>query len=270
MEKNVLVFTIALGGYDVLFESCIETQRAYCDRYGYHYLVVKKAPRFLLPTEAAWLKVPLLRSALDAGWEWVAFIDADCDLREGAPPFAERFENLGAEKSIFMATGFTGRLNSGVIFAKNTAAADGFFRAIMVSADEKVPREDWAPYENGHFIWIGKNSPDVHILDHSLWNNNSRLDPECYIQHYSAGRLRKWYMDHRAPPKFREGTLIRSRGLMPGVIRRVRTLIGLAPGAHRPVSKAMDELLPFYTNGYPQFHDEQGRSERVASTTAGS
>jgi hypothetical protein len=235
MEKKVLVFTIALEGYDALFESCIETQRAYCDRYGYQYLVLQKAPRSLLPTEAAWLKVPLLKSALDAGWEWVAFIDADCDMRKGAPPFAEQFESLGSKKSVFMAAGFTGRLNSGVVFVKNTATADGFFKIIMASADEKVSREDWAPYENGHFISIGKNSPDVHILDHSLWNNNSTLNNECYIQHYSAGMLRKWYMDHRAPAQYRKGASVQFRDLLPRLIRRMRTLIGLAPGPHRAV-----------------------------------
>ena len=49
MENKVLVFSIALEGYDDLFGRCIETQKQYCDKHQYNYILVKESPRKLNP-----------------------------------------------------------------------------------------------------------------------------------------------------------------------------------------------------------------------------
>lgn len=187
-----LVISIALGDFKTLFAPCLRSHRAYSGRQGYTYLLIDELPWSLKPAEAAWLKVPILLGALEAGWDWVLFVDADCEVRMACPPM-ESEERDG--KSIFMAHGFSGRYNAGVIVLRNTPEASRFLRDVWGHAEEDVPEEDRAPYENGHVIYFAKRSNSVGTLS-GAWNNNSSLDPEAYIQHYSAGRLRKTYL-HR-------------------------------------------------------------------------
>ncbi len=115
-KKKVLVFSIALEGYLQLFKSCLDSQREYCKRYGIEFLLIEEAPRKLQPFEAAWLKIFLLRSALKGDYEWIAFLDADCEVRNHAPFFVSEFTEKYKGKSLFMSHGFSERINSGVIF----------------------------------------------------------------------------------------------------------------------------------------------------------
>jgi galactosyl transferase GMA12/MNN10 family len=244
VDSKVLVFSIALEGYEHLFRSCIETQAAYCKRHQYEYVVISEAPRRLHPTEAAWLKVPLMKSALAGGYEWVAFIDADCDIRAGMPDFVQSLDSLDASKSIFMAPGFSGRINSGVIFAKRSPAALAYFDTVITHADDAVPPEDKAPYENGHMIHFGKNNPAIYLLDHNLWNNNSELEDEIYIQHYSGGNLRSWYMENRASTQDRINLTLSK------FMKKVKGKTNSPPA-----SQSIAELMPFYQTHYPAFRE---------------
>lgn len=253
MNNRVLVFSIALVGYDRLFESCIETQRQYCRNCSYQYVLVDHAPRRLRPIEAAWLKIPLIISALKAGYEWVAFIDADCDVRNNMPCFPEYFDSLELEKSIFLSPGFSGRVNSGVIFIKNSAASVEFFQSVINHADQDVPQEDRTDYENGHIIFFGKNSPDVYLLEHNLWNNNSKLDDESYIQHYSGGMLRQWFLNNRAPSEFQSKTKGQIHKVIKTVARKFRNLTISSPDQEPSISASINELMPFYERKFPAF-----------------
>ena len=174
--NNALVFTIALGGYERLFRSCIDAHMSYCRRCSYEYVLVNQTPRPLHLDEAAWLKMPLIKSALVRGYMWVAFIDADCDVRPSAPCLSDNLGSLHKSKSVFVAPGFSGRINSGVILVRNSTAALDLLNKVIDNADNKVPAEDRAPYENGHMIYFGKTHPAVCMLEHHLWNNNSVLD----------------------------------------------------------------------------------------------
>jgi len=195
------VFSIALEGYEKTFEACIESQKEYCLKHNYQYVLINTSPRKMKPKEAAWIKIPLILAALNTGYEWVAFIDSDCEIRENTPPFDAYFADE-AEKSIFMATGKSGRLNSGVIFIKNEPAAVEYFKTILANADITVPSEDRTSFENGHIIHYGKGNNNIYVLDHTIWNNNSLLNQESYIQHYSSGILRDWfYKTHNIQPK---------------------------------------------------------------------
>lgn len=195
MTKNkVLVFSIALEGYSGLFKPCIKTQREYCEKHGYKYILIDRTPRTLLPTEAAWLKLFLLCEALKCKYEWVSFIDADCEIRPHTPPFHQELKEYHAQK-IFMSHGFSGRINSGVIFMKKSKEASNYLEEVIKNGDKPVPEIDKAPYENGHMIAYGKDNPDIKILDAVKWNNNSDLNKQSYIQHYSGGPLRRKYLE---------------------------------------------------------------------------
>lgn len=194
MNKNVLVFSIALEGYSGLFKPCINTQQEYCKKHGYRYILIDNTPRTLLPTEAAWLKIFLLREALKCNYEWLAFIDADCEVRPHTPSFPEEL-NRENSKKIFMSHGFSGRINSGVIFMKNSREALSYLEKVIKNGDDPVAKEDQAIYENGHMIAYGKNNPNVEIIDAIKWNNNTELNDNSYIQHYSGGPLRRKYLE---------------------------------------------------------------------------
>lgn len=195
------VFSIALEGYEKTFSACIESQREYCLKHNYQFVLINTSPRKMKPKEAAWIKIPLILASLETGYDWVAFIDSDCEIRENTPPFDEYFTEYTG-KSIFMATGKSGRLNSGVIFIKNEPAAISYFKTILANADYTVPSEDRTSFENGHIIHYGKGNNDIYTLDHTIWNNNSLLDDTSYIQHYSSGILRDWfYTKHNIQPK---------------------------------------------------------------------
>ncbi len=248
--KNILFLSIATGGYKKIFESCINTHIEYCKKNGYHYTLIDQVPRKLSGAESSWIKLSLIKMALNKGYEWVAFIDADCDINVSMPLIEEYFENLDKTKSIFLAKGKSGRINAGVIFAKNTPEAYNFFENIINNADKQVPLEDRAPYENGHVIYYGKGDPNVCIIEHKLWNNNSEIDPKSYIQHYSSGVLRDWFVANRqeiAPPATKASDNLLKRG-----IKKIWKISGFLNAAPK-ISKSIKELEPYFKANYTDF-----------------
>ncbi|KAA8482791.1 galactosyl transferase GMA12/MNN10 family protein [Arcticibacter tournemirensis] len=251
--SKVLVFSIAVGGYHKHFKSCIDTHRSYCQKYGYEYLLVDRAPRRLQGSEASWLKVPLMLQALRGDYEWVAFIDADCRFSDNMPPFDTCFNTLDPSRSIFMAPGISGRVNAGVIFLRNTAASIEFLETVIRNADAEVPSEDKAPYENGHIIHFSKGNPSLYKLEHLQWNNNSVLNTESYIQHYSGGELRKWYNENLAPVPQPAGFIKKGYILAGKVMRKISAYINRKK-LTAPVSQRLADLLPFFKANYPVFN----------------
>ena len=247
-NRDVLVFSIALEGYSNLFSGCIRSHHNYCSNHNFHYVLVDKAPRPLKSTEAAWLKIFLLRSALNCQYKWIAFIDADCEIRDHAPSFVEDLRQFRNDKSIFMATGFSGRINSGIVFLKNTADAIDYLEKVIRNGDNEVPDEDKALYENGHMIHFGKNNPHIQLIDSIKWNNNSHLDKGSYIQHFSGGKLRKHYLGNQDSSKKKKNPF--SAG-----IQKIRRRF--PPKKVEAKMQEIGSLLPFYLENYPVFHCDQ-------------
>lgn len=244
MNKNdVLVFSIALEGYSGLFRSCIKSQKAYCLRSNFDYVLIKKAPRFLLPTETAWLKLFLLRSALECDYKWVGFIDADCEVSIHAPSFVQEMEIFNNARSIFMAHGFSGRINSGVIFMKNSKEALEYLEKVIQNGDDPVSKEDKALYENGHMIHYGKNNPNVQIIDSVKWNNNTFLNKQSHIQHYSGGKLRMKYLEDHPASKYKYL-----------IMRKIRKISrSFSSNKSTTSMNEINSLLSFYHKAYPMF-----------------
>lgn len=244
MNKNdVLVFSIALEGYSGLFRSCIKSQREYCARSNFDYVLIDKTPRTLLPTEAAWLKLFLLRSALESDYKWIGFIDADCEVRIHAPSFVQELEKSNSGKSIFMAHGFSGRINSGVIFMKNSKESLEYLEKVIQNGDDPVTKEDKALYENGHMIHYGKNNPNVQIIESAEWNNNISINKQSYIQHYSGGKLRMKYMEAHPVSKYKYL-----------IMKKIRKMSFSFSSKKATTSmNDINSLLPFYHKAYPMF-----------------
>lgn len=192
--ERAICFTIALNGYDQRFKECVESQKRYCLRYGYKYLEITHLPWTVSPKQCAWLKVEILRGLLACGFQEAAFLDADCEFR----PHTPRYDSVYTDgKDLYMALGKSGRVNSGIIFARNSDSVREFLWELIEKSDMPVPKEDSTAYENGHFIHYGRGNEFIGVLEHWKWNNNTALDPMSYVQHYSGGVLRRWWDDQK-------------------------------------------------------------------------
>ncbi len=182
---HTLIYSIATNGYAYLFKSYLRSQRDYARKQGYDYVVVRR-PRIIWRNsghDSAWLKIPLMVAALLKGYRWVVFIDADCDVQAECPG-VDSVEKPGS--CVYVSNGFSGRPNSGVMIVKNSEKAMAFFRRLIEASDrEDIPAEDWAPFENGHFIHYARQWDGLHILD-PMWNNNRDADMDDYVRHYSG------------------------------------------------------------------------------------
>jgi Nucleotide-diphospho-sugar transferase len=179
-NKNVLIFCVGLNNYDRMYQRCIESHRKYAEREGYRYQLINKPGKASI-TASAWLKIPLIIKALENGYDWVAFIDADCEIKSEMPPLESL---LVEDKYLYMANGFSGRINSGVMIIRNSEEVKNLFRTIYKHSNEEVPNADWG--ENGHLIHFASRWEGLQLLD-TRWNNNFKPDLQDYIRHYSAG-----------------------------------------------------------------------------------
>ena len=189
-KNRSLVFSMGFNGYQRIYGRNIETQRAYCARHGMDYEFLDRPFFTPLLMECCWLKVPLILAALDQGWPWVVYIDCDVEVRVSCPDL-HSLERPG--KHLYMATGYSGRLNSGVIIVKNSPEVRALFQRILDGAQKVLPPEDdvgWG--ENGHIIHFAKNSPLLEIIP-PQWNNNHDPALADYLRHYSAGPMRPLY-----------------------------------------------------------------------------
>lgn len=188
--SDTLVFSVAVNGYHWRYRRLLNTQKQYAERHGYHYVVIDRPLFSVLGNETAWLKLSIARWALESGYQRVFYIDADAEVRDTTPALDTIIE---ADKSIYAARGYSGRINSGVLLFVNTPAARGFLDKVIDNIDTPLPIEDdvgWG--ENGHIIHFLHNESAFYELP-ATWNNNHSPDLIDYIRHYSAGPLRKYY-----------------------------------------------------------------------------
>lgn len=116
------------------------------------------------------------------------YVDADCQIQHDCPAFETVNQS---DKYLFVAPGFSGRINSGVIIAHHHASALEAIDVVIDNRKKTLPDEDsvgriYGGGENGHIIHYRKNNPIVALLDQRR-NNNHTPSLVDYIRHYSAG-----------------------------------------------------------------------------------
>lgn len=185
-----LIFSVALNGYDKSFRRCLESHEAYAHRTGADHFIALR-PTVPDPAYAAWMKLTLMLSAFDQGYDHVAYIDADCEVRENTPHYVELLDR--SERSILMANGRTGRINSGVIFTRADDAARDWLQRVVASATDHIPEEDRANlrFENGNIIALERRLNGIGELS-PIWNNTFDPDLDDYIRHFT-GPLKPLY-----------------------------------------------------------------------------
>ncbi len=245
MSERTLMFSMAFNGYDLLYNRCIRSQRAYADRHGYLYRFVNRPRWTSLTRECAWLKIALVIRALRRGYDWVFFIDADAEVKPDAPPIQQLAE---PGKSVYLVPGWSGRVNSGVLIVRNAPEALAMFQTILDNAENPVPDEDSISWgENGHVIHYSKNQPFVKLCDRK-WNNNSDPAMPDYVRHYSNGPMRDTYTQSRLWRSLFtvEKTLARGQGR---IVRKVQQQLGQS----RPFLENLRMLEERCGRHYPEF-----------------
>ncbi len=165
-----LLFSIATNGYDRHFAGLLGGQRAFAERCGAEFWVARESPPWGISAhDSAWLKIAILAEALARGFEWVLYLDADCEVRACPSPV----DTLAADPAaVFVCHDFSHRINAAVIFVRNGPEARRLFRRLRWSAfrpTATLPPADRNLYENGHVIHYLKGEPAVRILD-NRWN----------------------------------------------------------------------------------------------------
>lgn len=187
INSKTLVFSIALNGYQHLYKRNLVTQQRYAQRHGYEYVAVTQPALSLLGLECAWLKISLLTKALYSGYATVLYLDADTCVSEATPPVESLIKN---EKYLYLARGFSGRFNSGVMLVRNHAQIIAGFEHMLATSEQSVAAEDSVGWgENGHVIAFAKNNSLVQEISRE-WNNNTDPALDDYIRHYSMGPMR--------------------------------------------------------------------------------
>ena len=258
MSSKTLVFSIGTNGFDVAYRACIRTHRRYAETHGYDHVLVR-CPYFVWHFSAhdsAWLKIPLILGALSRGYDWILFVDADCEIRPTCPP-VQSVERSG--KAIYVANGFSGRPNSGVVIVKRTPEAIDFFRRILQAADRSdLPEEDRAPYENGHFIHYAKSCEAVEILE-SAWNNNRDGSLPDFVRHYTGplkGAYRAGVIRRAAPHAVR--FVIAARRALVNAWRALSGLIIHRACAPPSVRKRLHGLFDVSCRRYLRYFSSSG------------
>jgi len=212
--KNVIVFSIALNGYQWRYKSLLASHDNYAKGNGYQYVAVTQPAISLLGVEVAWLKVKLILEAMNAGYDWVVFFDADTRVAEYTPPIHELAD---INKHLYACKGYSGRLNSGVLIIENNQYTYHLFLIIFNNATSPVPKEDdvgWG--ENGHIIHYTKQCNFLAFID-KRWNNNHNPTLNDYIRHYSQGPLHNDFK-----PPFIHHCLERSYHYLVAALKRIR------------------------------------------------
>lgn len=182
-----LVLSFVGGGYHWRYAAELESQRLYAVRMGYDYRLAVLPVLHRLGPELVWFKIHLIRAALQRGYDWVLFVDADARIQADCPPVEPL---LRQGKSIYLAHGYSGRFNSGVMLFRRSNDSFEFLIKLLRNRTEPVPVEDAVGWgENGHVINLARNNPAIQSLD-ERWNNNGKPFASDYIRHFSAGPMR--------------------------------------------------------------------------------
>lgn len=191
VPDSILVFSIATNGYERHFADFLRKQEEFSRAIGADYWVARGAPPWGISAhDSAWLKIPLLHAGLCRGYEWVIYLDADCEVRTRVSPL---IAVAGHSEGIFACHDFSGRINSGVMIVRNVASARRLLRRVWLSAflpAKLLPAQDRNSYENGHVIHFLKGHPAVRIID-ERWNWTRGDNPiEAYVHHFGGWTAR--------------------------------------------------------------------------------
>lgn len=192
-HRSHAVFSIATNGYEKAFDDCIRSQANYCHQLNIPYYLLQGCPPWGISAhDSAWLKIYALNYLLSRHSGGVLYFDADCEVSYRADDF-RLWDAQQPDHSLFAALDFSNRLNAAVIYCRSTPQGRGLIRRILISSwvpEAFLPRGDRNLYENGHFIWVCKNDPNVYVLP-GEWNSGAYSElRQPFITHHGGTKMR--------------------------------------------------------------------------------
>lgn len=193
MTNKTLIFSIALNGYQWMYQRELKSHEQYAQKYSYVYQAITHPFVSMLGVECCWLKLTLMREALLSGYDTVLFLDADTMVNSNCPALTKIFKE---RKYVYMAKGYSNRFNSGVLIARNDTKTIEWLTSVINARFNKVQKENdvgWG--ENGHVIEFSKGVPFIVELDQK-WNNTFNNSLKDYIRHQNCGPMRTGYFNN--------------------------------------------------------------------------
>lgn len=186
-KKDTLVFSIALNGYQWLYPEHLASHKSYADKNNYDHVLITKPVISKLGMECCWLKLTLMKTALENGYKNVMFVDADAYINNSCPPVKSIFQK---EKYLYMAFGYTERFNTGVMIARYSSELIYWLDNVIDCRNQDIPTIDSTGWgENGHIIHFSKQV-DFIVQLHHRWNNTFDSNLQDHIRHFSNGPMR--------------------------------------------------------------------------------
>jgi len=141
---KIAVATLALGEeYRKIVECGTITRVKYCEKYGYDFREDEDVHDKTRPP--AWSKILLLLKCLNEGkenkYDYVVWIDADTLIMNPEKKLEDFIGALMGDSDLMVAKDWT-RINSGVIFVKNTEWSKKFLEEVY-SKEEFIHDPDW-------------------------------------------------------------------------------------------------------------------------------
>jgi hypothetical protein len=190
MKHKTLILSIALNGYQWMYQRELKSHQQYAQKHGYTHQAVTRPFVSALGVECCWLKLTLIRTALISGYDTVLFLDADSMVNPNCPALSGVFQK---DKYIYMAKGYSNRFNSGVLIARNNVKTIAWLTRVIDARFNQVQKENnvgWG--ENGHVIEFSKKISFLEELDQK-WNNTFDNHLNDYIRHRNCGPMRTGY-----------------------------------------------------------------------------
>ena len=181
MNDAIIIQQVYPGmGYEAMLELTKPRNISYCNQWHMDYQVQIDAVVPEWPISAGgWAKLVLIQRALDKGYKYVIWLDADAliydtdtDLREACP------DGIGA---CWHRIPQLHHWNVGVMYMQNTGAV----REFVYNWIEKYPGDNDGWNEQGVFNRMGKKSRIIHTLS-DKWNAtlNVNIVPDAVVLGY--------------------------------------------------------------------------------------
>ncbi|MCF2856558.1 hypothetical protein L1286_03690 [Pseudoalteromonas sp. SMS1] len=191
-SSTTLVFSVALNGYQWRYSHCIKSHKQYAKKMNYQYVVVTRPLFTSLGVECCWLKLLLLKAALEAGYNSVLFVDADAFIQPTCPPIEQL---LVDDKYLYMAHGYSGEINSGVMLMQSSPATLEWLNDVLSSICTPVAESEGIGWgENGHVAHFAKVWEGFQLIS-PKWNNTYAKEMSDYIRHFNFGPLKNSWSD---------------------------------------------------------------------------
>lgn len=190
---KTLIFSVALNGYQWVYAKCLKSHEQYARKIGADYRAITTPFFSWAGVECCWLKLFLARQAMSAGYSAVVFLDADTQVQISAPSIFDEVKNA---KHIYMARGYSGQVNSGVMLLRNHPKTRWFLTSVISTIRTGIAKRSnvgWG--ENGNVIEVLKHSDCFSLLD-DAWNKTAELGEADYIRHYNHGPMRSFVLTH--------------------------------------------------------------------------